>query len=544
MGHLVAIRRALCCHRPCRYSPYAAGSDGNREIDGASLLAFIAGAGVTTPPLKLLVFGVDGASASVLNDLVGRGMLPNFAALQQRSSTGTLLATFPPHTAPGWASMFTGVEPGEHGIYQFWSTQPRDYTAHGVNVADFGREPIWRTLERNGYRVGIYNVPMTHPPAPLRDGYMISWPLGKTIRYTEPPELMGELVAADLHYHSDIVTMYRGQEDYLAQAKSFVEKRARTCLFLQESRPVDAMFVVFTEVDRVSHYYWGDKEEPSSEVEEIYCEIDRALATVLSLADDNTLIVVASDHGFGRCVADFNVHETLESHGLLKTVYLPTTDQSEITNDYGTTSAWFEAPSLFRRGIDWSATRVYMPTPGCFGLNVNLAGRESRGIVEASELEGLERELAAALATVVDDQGRPWFRLARREQVYAGARLGDAPDYLLLPRDYSVMPTPALAGEIWTKPGQGGVHRPDGIIMVSGSTFPNGGRLHARIEDVYPTILAHLGLPVPESLDGHWLVEPIEDVQREAAVVNAGSVPMTSRDSSFMDAQLKEIGYF
>jgi predicted AlkP superfamily phosphohydrolase/phosphomutase len=498
-------------------------------------------------PLKLFVFGVDGASASVLDNLIERGMLPTFAALRKRSSAGVLQSTFPPHTAPGWASMFTGVEPGEHGIYQFWSTQPRNYIARGMNVADFGREPIWRTLERHGYRVGVNNVPMTHPPAALRDGYMISWPLSKTLRYTAPAELMSELAAADLHYHSDIVTMFRGQADYREQAKRFVEMRARTCLYLQETRPVDAMLVVFTELDRVSHYYWGDNEEPGEDVESIYVDIDRALNTLLALVDDSTLIVIASDHGFGRCVADFNVHEALEQHDLLKTKYVPISTAAPAepaAKDDTAQSAWFESSAVFKRSVDWTRTRIYMPTPGCFGLNANLVGRESHGIVETDELPQLERDVAAMLETIVDEGGRPWFQLVRREHVYAGARLEDAPDYLLIPRDLSVMPAPSLAGEIWSKPSQPGVHRPDGIVWMSGSTFPAGRRLHARIEDVYPAILAHLGIPVPDALDGHWLVEPAGEVTRERAVVSGEGARMTPLETAYMDSQLREIGYF
>ncbi len=498
----------------------------------------------TSAPLKLLVFGIDGASASVMDDLIARDMLPNFKALRARASSGTLQATFPPHTAPGWASMFTGVEPGEHGIYQFWSTQARDYSARGMNAADYGREPVWRTLERHGYRVGVYNVPMTHPPAALRGGYMISWPLSKTLRYTDPPELMSELVAADLHYHSDIVTMYRGQEDYFEQARQFIEKRARTCLYLQQHRPVDAMLVVFTEIDRVSHYYWGSESKPGEEVEQIYVDIDHALGTLMQLVSDDTLLMVASDHGFGHCVADFNVHELLEQNSLLKTKFLPVAPAGKMANDDASLSAWFDAPTQFKRTIAWEETRFYMPTPGCFGLNANLAGREACGIVTVDELPRLEQELTDAIATVADEDGRRWFQIVKRDRIYAGARLGDAPDYLLIPRDFSVMPTPNLAGELWSAPSQSGVHHPDGILFVCGSTFPAGGRLFARIEDIYPTILAHLGLPVPKPLDGHWLIEPEIEVVHEVAVANTGAQRMTSEESAFMDNQLREIGYF
>lgn len=498
----------------------------------------------TSNALKLLVLGIDGASATVLDDLIARDRLPNFKALRARAASGVLQSTFPPHTAPGWASMFTGVEPGEHGVYQFWSTQAGDYSARGMNVADYGREPVWRTLERHGYRVGVYNVPMTHPPAPLRDGYMVSWPLSKTLRYTEPPELMSELAAAGLHYHSDIVTMYRGQDDYVERASRFIDDRARTCLHLQQHRPVDALFVVFTEIDRVSHYYWGEDAHPGPDVERIYADVDRALGTLLELVDDDTLFVVASDHGFGRCDADFNVHELLEQHGLLATEFAPIGAGGQLANDDATQRAWFDSPFHYRRTVAWAQTRFYMPTPGCFGLNANLKGRDAHGTLDADTLPDAGRALADALATVVDAHGQPWFRLEKREHVYRGARLADAPDYLLIPRDFSVMPTPNLTGTIWSEPAQRGVHRPDGIVFVAGPAFPRGAALFARIEDIYPTLLAHLGLPVPDRLDGHWLVEPGGDVAREAAQQHAGGRRMTDAESAFMDSQLQQIGYF
>jgi predicted AlkP superfamily phosphohydrolase/phosphomutase len=494
--------------------------------------------------LKVLVLGIDGASHIAIRQMVEKGLLPNFQTLQQRSASGILQSTFPPHTAPGWASMFTGAAPGEHGIYQFWSVKEKDYAARGMNVSDYGREPCWVTLERHGYRVGVYNVPMTHPPAPLQGGYMISWPLSKTLRYTSPPELMTELVAAGLHYHSDIVTMYRGQQDYCELAHKFTADRARTCLYLQATRPVDAMFVVFTEVDRVSHYYWGEHDEPAPAVEACYQDMDRALGLLLELTDENTLLVVSSDHGFGACTADFNVHELLAQHGLLTTEYAATTQDAKASHDDATLTSWFDAPTLYKRTIDWDRTQFYMPTPGCFGLNANLKGRETRGALDPVDLPAAEVALRAAVASVLDENGQPWFTLQRGSDVYQGQRQGDAPDYLLMPRDFSIMPTPALTGMLWSPPSQQGVHRPEGILYLAGPGCEAGGALHARIEDVYPTILSHLGLPIPERLDGHWLIQPRAEHAPEPVRQHRGGKRLNVEESAFMDDQLQKIGYF
>ena len=502
--------------------------------------------GSSVRKLRLLVVGIDGASYTLVKNLMSKGLLHNLQAVASRGISGVLQSTFPPHTAPGWASMFTGVDPGEHGIFQFWRTQPGDYSAQTVNASEYGREPIWQTLARHGVRVGVYNVPMTHPPQALDGGYMISWPLSPTLRYTEPPELLSELAAAGLHHHSDLVTMYRGQQDYLEQAAKFIDGRTQTCLYLQKTRPVEALFAVFTEIDRISHHYWGDEETPAQEVISAYENMDRALGELLNITDENTLIIIASDHGFGLCRKDLNVHTLLAEAGLLHT------DFKEVASDHiqgptfddATATSWFDSPVLYRRVIDWSRTLAYMPTPSCFGLNLNLKGRDKHGIVEEGQQRlDVERRLKDAFAALCDSDGEPFFTIASREDVYSGKLIHKAPDYLLLPKRWDVMPTPALNSELWSKPAQIGVHRPDGILLSQGPGLPAAMPVLARIEDVTPFILTHLGLPVQTPVTGHWLFEPHKPVIYEAAVEHSGGRRLNKEEQAFMDKRLAEIGY-
>lgn len=494
-------------------------------------------------PLKLLVFGIDGASYNVFCRMMEEDKLPNFQKLRKRSSFGALQSTFPPHTAPGWPSMFSGVEPGEHGIYQFWSTKVKDYQPVSMNASSSTREPTWHSLERHGFKVGVYNVPMTHPPADIEGGYMISWPLSRTLRYTSPPGLMRELMAEGLHYHSDIVTMYRGQEDYAEQATHFVKGRADTCTYLQSTRPVDAMFVVFTEVDRVSHYYWGKEEKPATPVEQSYQEMDDALGTLMELTDENTLIIVASDHGFGLCEADFNVHELLEQHGLLKTKFIPIDENTETAHDDASLNPWFECTFKYKRMIDWDRTYFYMPTPNCFGINANLKGRENKGCLAPEDLITKRKELEEIINNVRDEKGNKLFKLVDSCEIYRGTSVESAPDFIMVPSTFNVMPSPNLTGKLWTEASQPGVHRPDGAVFIAGSTFPENDSILARIEDIHPLILAHMGVPVPEEMDGHWLVEPECEVKTEAHIRNTRGRSLNEEESKFLNIQLKQIGY-
>lgn len=497
---------------------------------------------LNTPPLKLLLIGIDGAAHGVVTKMADAGQLPNFAKLRDQSAFGLLQSTFPPHTAPGWASMFTGVEPGQSGIFQFWDTKAHDYSPKNMNSSDYAREPIWHALERHGLKVGVFNVPMTHPPVPLADGYMISWPLSTTLHYTAPKSLKAELMRKGLHYHSDIVTMYRGQADYNESAAEFIADRSETTLYLQDSHPVDALFVVFTEIDRVSHHYWGREEYPSKTVEAVYSQMDDALGDMLALADENTLVIVASDHGFGLCETDFNINEYLETIGMLKTRFIPIKQEAPIEEDVSV-RRWFASPDRYIREIDWSRTQLYMPTPGCFGLNFNLKGRETDGIVAVEDCDSLVKQLSEQLSQVTHD-GQACFELVPASEIYSGDMVDKAPDLIVVPSSFRVMVTPNLSGELWSAPYQEGVHWPEGIICVRGSTFQPGETLHARIEDVYATILAHLGLPVATGIEGHWLKDPTSEVSREDSKLNEHGRDLTEQETRFMEEKLSKIGYF
>lgn len=502
---------------------------------------------VMVDKLRLLVFGIDGASLDVVQRLLGEGRLPSLAALGHRGVGGWLGSTFPPHTAPGWASMFTGVEPGRHGIFQFWSTQAGDYDAHAVHAGQMAREPLWAMLERHGWRVGVYNMPMTHPPRALKGGYMISWPLSNTLRYTEPPTLASELADAGLHYHSDLVSMYRGQVDYPQRAADYIRGRAETALHLQRTRPVDAMFVCFTEVDRISHHYWESADEPGEDVLRAYEQVDEALGRLLELTDEETLVLVSSDHGFGACTADINLLPLLRDAGLLATRFERdrTPVGASAPRDDLATAQWFQSPHVHREVIDWARTEVYMPTPGCFGLNLNLKGREANGIVAtAARRRHIERRLREVLASLrAPALGGCGFDVVRREEVYRGDRVDEAPDYLLVPDDWSLMPVFSFEPEVVLPPQQVGVHRPDGILFAAGPGLVPGAPVAARIEDVTPFILAQLGLAVPEDIDGHWLMPPAMPLRREAAHAVDESRALTDEEAALMDRRLAEIGY-
>jgi predicted AlkP superfamily phosphohydrolase/phosphomutase len=170
-------------------------------------------------------------------------------------------------------------------------------------------------------------------------------------------------------------------------------------VYREQRRALDAMldefergllFFYFSSVDQGAHMLWAqmDPAHPAHERDELliegiatlYEQMDEALGRVMEFVDDETTLIVMSDHGFAPFEWGFNLNSWLASKG-----YVTFSDPERQ-----------EAYVAFQN-VDWSGTRAY--AVGLNGLYVNLKGRETRGVVEAADydalLDELERELLA-----------------------------------------------------------------------------------------------------------------------------------------------------
>jgi predicted AlkP superfamily phosphohydrolase/phosphomutase len=461
---------------------------------------------------KFFIFGIDGGTFDLIEPLIAENLLPNLAALLARGASARMDCTWPPHTGPGWTSLVTSCYPGHHAIYQFFAMQESDYRARVVGSNDYGCSTVWEWLALQGWTMGIINIPMSHPPRSL-PGYQITWPLSNTLRYCSPHTLLGEMANHGAHFQSDLATMYRGDLNYIHEALDNVEARLRSLKYLLAHHPVDAAMIVFTEVDRVCHHYWhfSDPTHPQftpdadeayrSAIRDIYQAVDHALGEALRLIPEESTVVVVSDHGFGAGRESFSVHRHLEQAGWLKT-RAAVESPAAGSNGHAEVASWFKEGG---REIDWERTRLYMPVPGGFGLNVNLKGRQRQGIVDETDRLGLLQEASELLRAVKSPStGEAAFaRVILREEAYPGPMCAQAPDLLLIPQDESLMVVPSLTGETWGLSQQTGLHRYEGM-WIHASPRTRAGRLarNVHITDVVPTLLADLEMSVPEFMQG------------------------------------------
>ena len=480
---------------------------------------------------RLLIFGIDGLGARLLDDSFAAESLPHLASLAADGCARRTRCTWPPHTATGWPSLFLGRLPGEHGLFQFWDCQDPEYRLRVVGADEAGVTGLWRALAAAGWSLGRVNLPMSHPGDDL-PGYEITWPLVPTLHYIRPPSLGAELLSAGGHVQPDIACMFDGREDYPSRALGFVRARTRSLLHLLTHHPVDAVAVVYSELDRVCHHYWSafDPSHPRHAAAEprlagvipaVLAEIDNALGELLAAVDDDCTVLVVSDHGFGPGHQGVRLHHLLAQGGFCRVPDTPPATIAELPDRELERSGRLPA-------LDWEHTTAYMPAPGSFAVNLNLVGRQSQGTVQRSDFDAtLERVGRFLLEQRDPATGRPVFSAAvPGRRAYAGPFEDRAPDLLLVPSSPSLMLLCDLEGATWSGPGQEGLHRMEGVWLLRSREIDASGsqldREPIAIESVATDLLDRLGVESP-SMPHRHAVAPGEAMERAGLPADAWS---------------------
>jgi predicted AlkP superfamily phosphohydrolase/phosphomutase len=241
------------------------------------------------------------------------------------------------------------------------------------------------------------------------------------------------------------------------------------------------------------------KHEPGGPYEHVirdyYEHVDGLVGKLLRHADDETLVLVVSDHGAKRLDGGIRVNEWLRREGLLALSGEPD----------GVTS-----PRAV--GIDWAGTTAWGEGGYYARVFLNVEGREPTGVVPAADYEAVRDDLAARLAAIPDDEGRPMAtHVFKPEEVYPEVG-GVAPDLIVIFGDLLWRSVGTIGGDegVHTLENDTGPddanHAQEGLLIAAGPGVSARGTLDAHLLDVAPTVLELLGLPVPDDMRGQSLV--------------------------------------
>lgn len=138
---------------------------------------------------RVIVLGIDGFDHRLTRELLAAGRLPNLAALAARGGFSALATSTPPLSPVAWSTFITGLDPGEHGIFDFIHRAPTTLesflstsrTVPPGRMLSLGRwqfplssgrvellrggEAFWEVLEARGIDTTIVRMPANFPPS-------------------------------------------------------------------------------------------------------------------------------------------------------------------------------------------------------------------------------------------------------------------------------------------------------------------------------------------------------------------------------------------
>jgi predicted AlkP superfamily phosphohydrolase/phosphomutase len=263
---------------------------------------------------------------------------------------------------------------------------------------------------------------------------------------------------------------------------------------------------VFDGTDRIQHMFWRyiDPRHPARDgqahgrqrnaIEELYLRMDDLVGRTMQACDDeNTVLMVISDHGFSSFRRGVDLNYWLEQQGYLK----------------------LEPEGRGRKylaGVDWSGTRAYCL--GLAGIWLNIKGREAQGIVDPARADKLRDELCAKLTGLRDEAtGETAIsRAFNAHRTYRGPYKSEGPDIIVgYNKGYRAsweaavgQPTDGLFhdnAKAWS-----GDHCID-PKLVPGVLFCNRriASKNPRLMDLGATVLDMFGVAVPTHMDGRPL---------------------------------------
>jgi predicted AlkP superfamily phosphohydrolase/phosphomutase len=403
---------------------------------------------------KTLVMGIDGLSLSLARDLAATGVFENLAEIVNSPNTIAISSELPDVSPVNWTSFFTTKGPEEHGIYGFTGLDPETYRLHLTDLTHVRAEPIWQKLGRKGMISKIINLPCTYP-APELKGMIISGFVAPDLDKAVYPKAVLPMVR-NIGYRLEAETVKGlSRPDLLIdELRATIDSRIRAFNLFWPDLAWDFFVLVFTELDRISHFLQNaildDNHPMHQKCLELLRHLDRAAGEVLKrfyeLAGPRRLLVVA-DHGFTRLECEVDINSFLRSQGFLVLSKRP-------------------AHELDLACIDFS-TRAFALDPG--RIYIHDRERFARGRISRSEFAGIREKIRAALNELTYNGRKVVQKIYYGREIYPSG-VGLPPDLLCVPVKGFDLKAKFDRDRIFGTFGRTGTHCPDDVFFYDSET--------------------------------------------------------------------------
>jgi len=445
---------------------------------------------------RVYILGLDGATWSIINPLMKKGLLPNFSKATHEGVFGSLMSLEPYFSPMVWTSIATGKLPEKHGIRHFFN-----------RPSDLKTKRIWNIIEDAKGCVGIIGWLVTWPPEKV-NGFMVpDWLSRDSSTHPESLRFLKELEKSEkLGNRSSLETYGKYLRDCIQHGvrwrtlinasllkiggkwndnaklkKKFLRQQLHRDVFIYQLKKYDTVFsaLLVPDIDSVSHRYWKYMEPEKFEhvkpdevrkfgnvIPKAYIEADKTLGEFIKLIRDGGTLIVVSDHGFKASETSI-AFESINTDAFLKKLNMP---EIESVANFG--------------------NKVYIYPRHDSDIDLIIDKIQNVTIKENGyrifNIEKLDKQNIAKLSVnkIQVDVEHSMVNLSGSDCLYRD----------IINKSASVDIT--------------GIHAPEGIFIMMGENIKKGIEINnITVLDIVPTILPMLGLPVGRDMDGRIMGE-------------------------------------
>lgn len=495
----------------------------------------------------ILCIGLDTCCFEQINPLFEDGELPNLTNLIDWGVSRYLTSTTPPWTSSAWPSITTGATPWKHGIYNFYdhtTDEPKLVSATDLQIPFLREYPDGDDLCSI-----IINVLVTHPihtwATSLVPGYLAS-------------EATDVLIGGKPSAQTSLVEYYRiyprkddSRGAKISEIKALIESQVAAAVPLDASHDWSFMMVKFQRTDSVFPTMGHDQEA----VRRVYRKVDETIERLLDPIDDDTIVLVVSDHGIQeyertfRCTTWHRNEEWLQtSTNSTRYAWEETTKptpEKELNEPLSIPRHLLSTslPSLQHLGItpqraekalslvglsepvrrqlrdeiildvadhvDWSTSKTYCRFVSSLGIRCNVEGGDPDGIFSPAKFESIRSELFGTHEAIRAPDGTAVFKEVNDRHERHGSDVTNeaaAPDIVVRPNQMSWKITDVIHELVFDTIDEFS-NTYEGLFIAVGQAIDPDVDISPKRIDIAPTILELFGYRPTPTKEGTTLSE-------------------------------------
>lgn len=494
-------------------------------------------------PARVLVIGLDSAESTLVERWTSEGKLPALSELYEQGATYRLDNCWSTLPTSVWPELTSGRSPAKIALFfppnqlRTGQAEPRRVLPEEVDPAGF-----WTIASDAGKRVASIDLPWTVPPRDLNGIFLAEW--GTHDRWfgtaSFPKTLAGEIRERHGDYpvrlcDDDYDGSVQGRERLAADLLEAVEYETRMLLELLGREEWDLFACAYGQFQCVGHNFWayiddrdGTPDSLRTAVHDVYTKVDEGLAALREAAGPDAVSVVVASHGMGPLVGGPQLlGEVLVRLGAGSGKGRAAEVRSRLPLGIRSTIRRL-VPGPLRRRLQQAAgslpapltspltKAVALPADVSGYVRLNLKGREPNGsVAPGAEAEAELASLRRALLELEDPASgeRIVSGIVSADEAFGPDRHPDVPDLMVSFRtDLGTLEAcrserVGLVKVPFRIANRTGDHTGEARLWLAGPGIAKDegpGQAHAL--DVAPTVLALLGVPTPDGLDGRALV--------------------------------------